>query len=147
MSTIVYGNVPHRSIKKDIISTSRKSYGISWPMSGGKYFSKQSGVTLSKSNLIQLLKTVRGERVMLPNLGTNLPYYLFEPLDRQLFMTIRQELLETISRYAEGVEVQKLTVLPSDDINSEGVQGLTINLTAKLTEQDNQVVDITVSII
>lgn len=147
MSTTVYGNQPHRSIKKDVISSTKKTYGLGYPLVDRGYFAKQSGVELVRNNLNQLLKTVRGERVMLPNFGTNLPYYLFEPLDRQLFLSIRQDILETITRYAPGVEVQKLTVIPNDQVNLEGVQGLNISLTVKLTELNDQILDFTVSII
>lgn len=146
MSTIVYGNQPHRSLKKEIISTNRKTYGLGYPLVGSGYFAKQSGVELVRNNLNQLLKTIKGERVMLPNFGTNLPYYLFEPLDRQLFLSIRQDILEAISRYGQGVEVQKLTVLPNDQITLEGVQGLNISLTVKLIELNDQILDFTVSI-
>lgn len=147
MSTTVYGNVPHRSIKKDVISTTKKVYGLGYPLKSTGYFAKQSGVELVKNNLNQLLKTVRGERVMLPNFGTNLPFYLFEPLDRQLFTTIKQEILDSITRYGQGVQVLKLSVIPNDQINLEGVQGLNITLSVKLTELDNQILDFTVSII
>ena len=147
MSTTVYGNQPHRSLKKDITSTTRKTYGLGYPLADSGYFAKQSGVELVRNNLNQLLKTVKGERVMLPNFGTNLPYYLFEPLDRQLFLSIRQDILEAINRYGQGVEVQKLTVLPNDQITVEGVQGLNISLTVKLTELNDQILDFTVSII
>ena len=147
MSTVVYGNVPHRSIKKDIISSTKKTYGLCYPLKDTGYLSKQSGVELVRNNLNQLLKTVKGERVMLPNFGTNLPYYLFEPLDRQLFLSIRQDILEAINRYAQAVEVQKLTVLPNDQVNLEGTQGLDISLKVKLTELNDQILDFTVSII
>ena len=147
MSTTVYGNQPHRGLKKDVISSTKKIYGLGYPLSESGYFAKQAGLELVKNNLNQLIKTVKGERVMLPNFGTNLPYYLFEPLDRQLFLSIRQDILDTITRYAPGVEVQKLSVIPNDQVNLEGVQGINISLTVKLTELNDQILDFTVSII
>lgn len=147
MSTVVYGKQPHRGIKKDTIATTRKIYGFGYPFSNGNYLHKQSGVELVRNNLNQLLKTIKGERVMLPSFGTNLPYYLFEPLDRQLFLGIRQDILDAISRYMPTVVIQKLTVVPNDQVNLEGVQGLNISLNVKLTEYNDQILDFKVSIL
>ena len=57
---------------------SNKFYGLKFPfgkLSDGKFLKKASDLEPIKSGLRQLLLTNRGERVMLPNYGTNLRKY------------------------------------------------------------------------
>lgn len=149
MTTHVYGRPLSVGIKKDVIVTSKKIYGLNYPL-GSKntrgYFSKIAGVDLVKSNLNQLLKTNKGERVMLPDYGTNLYHFLFEPLDKTTFTAIKDDILRAIDSYAPGVEVIKLSVIPNDKVNYEGVQGLNINLTVRISDLDNLETDIRVEI-
>lgn len=149
MTTSIYGRSPSIGIQKDIVSTDKKIYGLSYPIESSPkkgYFSKQSGVTLVRNNLRQLLLTNKGERVMLPDYGTNLQYFLFEPLDKFLVQNIRDDILDALAKYASGVTVIKLQVLPSGKVTLDGLQGLSIVLTVQLTELDNQIIDLQVEI-
>lgn len=149
MATSIYGKSPSLSVSKDVISTDKKIYGLGYPIQSSPsrgYFSKQSGVTLVKNNLRQLLLTVKGERVMLPDYGTNLQNYLFEPLDKFTVQNIRDEILHTISKYAPGVSVTKLQVFPSGKVNYEGLQGLYITLSVQVQELKDQIIDLQVEI-
>jgi phage baseplate assembly protein W len=110
------------------------------------YFSKESGVTLVRNNLRQLLLTTKGERVMLPDFGTNLKYFLFEPLDKFTVQNIRDDILLAINKYAPGVKVVSLRVYPSQSISMEGLQGLYINLTVQVEELNQQTLDVNVEI-
>lgn len=95
---------------------------------------KTSGIELVKNNLIQLLRTERGERVMLPDFGCNLRKYLFEPLDEETFRSIKNEILTTINKYAVGVNILKLSVSPLDSYGIEGLQAIQVKLIAQLSE-------------
>lgn len=83
---------------------------------------------------------------MLPDYGTNLYHFLFEPLDKTTFTAIKDDILRAIDSYAPGVEVIKLSVIPNDKVNYEGVQGLNINLTVRISDLDNLETDIRVEI-
>jgi phage baseplate assembly protein W len=52
---------------------------------------------LVKRDLTNHIHTRRGERVMMPNFGTNIPLYIFEPKTRGLLETIESELLEVFN--------------------------------------------------
>lgn len=149
MATNFYGRPVSKAIQKDVVSTTKKIYGFSYPLVANPkrgYFSKESGVTLVRNNLRQLLLTTKGERVMLPDFGTNLKYFLFEPLDKFTVQNIRDDILLAVSKYAPGVKVVSLRVYPSQSISMEGLQGLYINLTVQVEELNQQTLDVNVEI-
>ena len=149
MATSFYGREVSKAIKEGVVSTTKKIYGFSYPFVANPkkgYFSKESGVTLVRNNLTQLLLTTKGERVMIPDFGTNLKYFLFEPLDKFTVQNIRDDILGAVSKYAPGVRVISLRVFPSQTITMEGLQGLYINLTVQVEELNQQILDINVEI-
>lgn len=149
MTTQIYGRSPSLAVNKAVVATSKKVYGFNYPLEKDPkrgYFSKQSGVSLVRNNLRQLLQTVRGERVMLPDYGANLQNYLFEPLDKFTVQNIRDDILHAISKYAPGVSVIKLQVFPSGKVTSDGFQGIYISLLVQVQELDNQEIDVQVEI-
>jgi phage baseplate assembly protein W len=148
-NTTVYGVIPTVSNKKRISSSIQKTYGFAYPLTknlNAGWFSKESGIELIKNNLKQLLSTDLGERVLLPRYGLNLKKYLFQPMDEQLFETIKREILGTMSRYANNVTVLKLKVLPWDSYGLEGLQALQIILSVQLKESEGTVFEVGVKI-
>ena len=96
MTMNYYGTRLAKPVSKDIQAESQKTYGINFPFGKNNkkgYFAKEAGNSLIKSNLKQLLGTLPGERVMLPNFGLDLRKYLFEPLDAITFSEMKQEIL------------------------------------------------------
>lgn len=136
----IYGNKLANTASFDVKSKNKlKPYGFSFPVSnkGGGYLKRSSGLELVKNNLKQLLLTNRGERVMLPNYGTNLREYLMEPLDQALFSQIRREIIESISKYARNVNLLKIQIIPGDTPTQSGGHHLFIKLYCQLVEEDN----------
>jgi phage baseplate assembly protein W len=148
MSTKIYGRLSSKSIQKDIAVLDKKVYGLNFPLQSNTrgLFSKQSGILLVKNNLTQLLKTERGERVMLPNFGVSLKRFLFEPLTEELFVSIKNEITTSINNYLPNVEIAKLSVVESDTISYNGIQGLIITLIAKLNDFNSSLVEVQVEI-
>ena len=70
----------------------------------------------SKTNLINVLLTEQGERIMQPNFGVGLKNFLFEPKEHAI-PKIRQRLEGQISRYMPFVEINKIRF--NDNINPE----------------------------
>ena len=150
MSKNVYGPLPVTTTKKETTSEGwSKVYGLNYPMgtlTTGGYLAKQSGLELVKSNLTQLLRTEKGERVMLPNYGITLRKYLFEPLDEQLFNEVKEEIITAVRNYAPNVQILKISVNPLDKFGVESLQALQIKLTCKLTENPNILFDVKVKV-
>lgn len=139
-SVSIYGRLPANPTKREVNSQYKKVYGLNFPLGSrpeGGFFSKESGISLVKNNLKQLLLTERGERIMLPRYGANLRKFLFEPLDDITFNGIKETILTTINRYSKGIEVLKLAVNPLDTFGAEGLQAIQIVLLVKVEEIEN----------
>lgn len=148
-STTIYGVSPNISTKKRVAASVDKIYGLAYPFTknlNAGWFSKESGISLVRNNLKQLLTTDLGERVMLPGFGLNLKKYLFQPMDEQLFERIKQEILSTIYKYATNVRVLKLRVLPVDSYGLEGMQALRITLSVQLKDSEHTTFEVGVKI-
>lgn len=145
--TTLYGREPAKSSVFDITRKGPKPYGIAFPLTTKGYLKKVSGIELIKNNLRQLLLTNRGERVMLPDFGTNLREYLMEPMDQALFSQIKEEILESIYKYARNVNVTRLQIFPGDTANNSMGQGVSIILYCELIEQDSISFEIKVDLI
>lgn len=68
-----------------------------------------------KSNLMHLLLTNKGERLYLPDFGTNLKQYLFEPNLEKVSADIRSEIQTAIDKYIPNLKVDRLTVSPLEN--------------------------------
>jgi len=146
-NTEVYGVKAPKQALFDVKSKGLKPTGIRFPITTDTgYFKKSSGITLVKENLRQLLLTKRGERVMLPNFGTDLRNYLMEPMDQALFSRIKTDIMECMSRYARGVKLLKIQIIPGETPTHSGGHHLKINLFCAIVEEENVTFEVKVDL-
>ena len=81
-------------------------------------FAQKKGVDQIKADMLQLLLTNPGERVMLPTYGTPLRELFFEPNDPVLENKARQMIAEALAQWEPRVVVQQIYVSSSIDIES-----------------------------
>ena len=63
-----------------------------------------------KAYLMLLLLTRKGSRYYLPQFGTRLYEYIFEPLDGPTFSDIENEIRDTVRNYMPNLQVTNITV-------------------------------------
>ena len=90
------------------------TYGLGFPFrqsQKGDYvnLTETSGDEI-RSNLIHLLLTRRGYRYYLPDFGTRLYEFIFEPLDGQTFDTIKSEIEEAVNKYIPNLTIENITI-------------------------------------
>lgn len=73
----------------------------------------QTGINQIKSDLLALLLTEPGERVMLPNFGTPLKRFIFEPNDPSLMNSVREAIIESIRNWEPRIQVTDIQVTNS----------------------------------
>tara|TARA_R110001583_G_scaffold9651_3_gene45489 strand:+ start:4846 stop:5328 length:483 start_codon:yes stop_codon:yes gene_type:complete len=95
----------------------------------GGMFSKEYGIKLIKNNVIDLLTTKKGDRVMLPFYGTNLHLATFEYLDNLLKRDIQNEILSAIATFEPRVNVLEFKI-DEIDATDEYTLSLASNKTA-----------------
>jgi phage baseplate assembly protein W len=90
------------------------TYGINFPFRDsfdGKYLdlSNYSNEEI-RSSLIHLLLTRKGSRYFLPDFGTRLYEYIFEPLDGPTFNDIEIEIKDSVEKYIPNLLVTSIKV-------------------------------------
>jgi len=114
-----------------------KAIGVSIPFNGGGVFkSTFSTKDQIKSNLINLLLTDTGERVMSPNFGTNLKRFLFEGITDNNLETLKDNILNSILSYISEITVTNITLVPNTDNN---LVDLTIEYYLNISQTPDQV--------
>ena len=89
------------------------------------YFLKMNkeGKKALKSDLMHLLLTTPGDRLYLPDFGTNLRRFIFEQNDSQTYLGIKEEIQTVINKYIPNLKLTELTInKPEDgeyDVNPE----------------------------
>ena len=105
------------------------SYGISFPFNEsfvGKYLDvSNTNEQEIRNSLIHLILTKKGTRYFLPDFGTRLYEYIFEPLDGPTFSDIEADIRQAIDTYIPNLLVTEIKVEPA----SAGLEdkGYTVN--------------------
>ena len=68
-----------------------------------------------KSLLIHVVFTPKGQRIRDPEFGTNLIRFLYEPNENETWESIKNEVIDVVSKYIGGIMIDEITVLPSDE--------------------------------
>jgi phage baseplate assembly protein W len=70
----------------------------------------KEGKRALKSDLIHLLLTTPGDRLYLPDFGTNLRKFIFEPNDNTSYTGIKEEIQRAINKYIPNLKLTELKV-------------------------------------
>ena len=79
--------------------------GIAYPVKQGRkgLFNIETDIKLIEGNIIQILSTKKGERVMLPLFGSRILDFIHEPLDHITCSLLRFELIDAISMWEHRI--------------------------------------------
>ena len=67
-----------------------------------------------KSDLIHLLLTRKGSRYYLPEFGTRLYEFLFEPFDGLTFDAIQSDIRDAVQNFMPNLLLNQITITPAD---------------------------------
>ena len=98
------------------------TYGITFPFRDsfdGKYLDLTDFEDQEiRSSLIHLLLTRKGTRYFLPDFGTRLYEYIFEPLDGPTFNQIESEIRDSVGKYIPNLQINTISI--TDASTEEG---------------------------
>lgn len=98
-------------------------FGFNPPfLRGGRIMDFQEDERLVKNDLIQLILTTPGERVMRPTFGTNLRRTLFEGITPGVLIGLKDNILQAIAREEPRVVVNNLDIIDNSQENSIRIQ-------------------------
>lgn len=83
-----------------------------------------------KADLLHLILTNKGERLYLPDFGTNLRKYLFDPMDGLTEEGIKSEIKEAVKKYIPNLKVNEVTFTEAP----QGPYGVVVRLDYTITE-------------
>ena len=67
-----------------------------------------------KADLIHLLLTRKGSRYFLPDFGTRLYEFIFEPFDTLTFDAIQSDIRDAVATYMPNLLINNITITPID---------------------------------
>ena len=92
------------------------TYGINFPFSISpfNFYFDLSETTEDeiRSNLLHLILTRKGSRYFLPDFGTRIYEFIFDPLDGETFEGIKSDIQEQIEKYLPGLIINDISVKP-----------------------------------
>jgi phage baseplate assembly protein W len=96
-----------------------KYFGYNAPFLGGneRVLSQQVDDRLIRNDLLQLLLTAPGERVMRPDFGSPIRTYVFEQIDEVGISQLREGIKEAIAKFESRVNVTDVIIETSPDNN------------------------------
>ena len=111
--------------------------GISLPFNAKGVFNKTySTKEQIKSNLINLLLTDKGERIMNPEFGTDLRRSLFDNITQSNTDLLQTKIIDAINIFIPEVELTNVVVEPNIDYNTLNV---TIDYRLRISNTPDQV--------
>jgi phage baseplate assembly protein W len=94
----------------------KRILGVAFPMMNegiGGYVAQNENLKSLKDCVIQLIMTGRGARVMRPDYGTDLRASVFEQMTGDMIDALKQQILQTISKYEPRVIVKRIALTPN----------------------------------
>jgi len=124
-----------QKLVKDTETYNDYAIGITLPIQITNVAFNQSYTTREqvRSNIVNLLKTKRGERIMQPDFGIGLESILFEPIDDDTQTRIQSEIENAISIWLPYVVIEDLVIDISDELRDRN----TIDVSLSFSIVDN----------
>jgi phage baseplate assembly protein W len=121
-----------------------KSIGLKLPLvlDNGEKASTKTTLEAVKQNILNLLNTELGERVMQPNLGIKLKKFLFEPFNENVVNQIQDSILDSMNYWLPFVIVNNIQVQMSDSERS--TLNVSVNFSLKKDPEKYESIQITV---
>tara|TARA_R100001163_G_C5027180_1_gene168417 strand:+ start:557 stop:1039 length:483 start_codon:yes stop_codon:yes gene_type:complete len=132
--------------------TSRKPYlqdndpnikvGIDLPirrddMEDGWFASTKTTIEAVKNNIINLLNTNQGERLMQPTLGLDLRSLLFEQLTTETIMSVQNKILDAFQKWLPFVEVRDIRI--NNEAVEDNLNQIRVNIIFNIKKDPNTI--------
>ena len=99
-------------------------FGIKFPFTHDDYqnFFVDANTTEKdkvRSQIMHVIFTPKGQRIRMPEFGTDLIKYIFDPSDRESWEGVKNEITTSVQKYVPGVTLNDIRVVQSDDERAE----------------------------
>jgi phage baseplate assembly protein W len=115
--------------------------GVSLPFDGpaGPFNSTYSTKDQIKSNLINLLLTNKGERIMNPEFGCDLKTILFDEVVEDLDIRIKDLIYTNVGIFIPDVQIDNIEINNSPDYNNINTISVTVKYRLRISQNADQI--------
>jgi phage baseplate assembly protein W len=101
-----------------------QKYGIKYPFSSNNNDElfvdlNETYTDMTKSRVLHVLFTPKGQRLRDPEFGTDLVKYIFNPSDDLTFEQLKNSIRNDIKRYVNNVEFEDISIYEGENDNSK----------------------------
>jgi len=117
------------------------TYGINFPFQDsttGQYLQMTTASEIEvRSNLIHLILTEKGSRYFLPDFGTRIYSYIFEPNDSVTYDQIEEDIRNAVKKYLPNLDIQSIDIQDAIDDPTYNIQTAGSNEDSRLFRAGN----------
>jgi phage baseplate assembly protein W len=121
-----------KKVVKDTTEFNDYAYGIILPIAKGPtgYFEQAyTSFEQASSNLLNLLLTNKGERIMQPEFGTGLQALLFEQMTDDLEEKLTDTITDNVNFWLPYINIDEIDVEMTDELKDNNRANIKINFT------------------
>ena len=102
----------------------KQFFGIKYPFTTEDYqnFYVDVNQTIKdkvKSQLMHIVFTPKGQRIRMPEFGTDLIKYIFDQNDNVSWESVKTEINESVSRWASNIIIKDISVMKNEEDESQ----------------------------
>ena len=126
----------------------KQFFGVKYPFinDNEKHFYVAANETLAdkvKSQLMHIVFTPKGQRIRMPEFGTDLIKYIFDQNDNVTWESVKTEINESVSRWSSNITIRNISVVKNENDESQVFVRLDYSVTeGNKTTNDSVVVEI-----
>ena len=123
-----------------------KTYGVFFPfrdsLQGDYLRLTQSANEEIRADLLHLILTRKGSRYFLPDFGTRIYEFIFEPMDGPTFDAIKADVRQAVDKFIPNLQINDITIKPyleseplPGEINYDELEGEIYRVAGQGTEE------------
>ena len=102
----------------------RQYFGVKYPFTSDGFQKFYLDVNESvkdkvRSQLMHIVFTPKGQRIRNPEFGTDLIKFIFEPNDQTTWETVKNEVSESVKRWASNININSIQIVKNEQDESE----------------------------
>lgn len=102
----------------------KQFFGVKYPFlnDNENHFYVAANETLAdkvKSQLMHIVFTPKGQRIRMPEFGTDLIKYIFDQNDNITWESVKTEINESVSRWSNNISIRDISVVKNENDDSQ----------------------------
>jgi phage baseplate assembly protein W len=102
----------------------RQFFNIKYPFTTNDYQNFFVDVNMTekdkiRSQIMHVVFTPKGQRIRNPEFGTDLVKYIFEPSDSTTWEAVKNEVTESVKRWATNISINNIQIVKNENDESE----------------------------